>query len=195
MSDRETLGVYARKHDDYAALPVSKDQVDALNMFCAALSPGAHVLDLGCGPGLQARELVQRGLSVSALDATPEFVERARANGIDARLGTFDDLTETNAYDGVFASFSLLHAPKADFPRHLDAIKRALRPGGCLFLGLKLGEGEARDSLGRFYAYYSEAELRKHLEKAGFSLLQAVTGEGKGLSGSIDPYILMTARA
>ncbi|MGX9351981.1 class I SAM-dependent methyltransferase [Shimia sp. W99] len=195
MSDQETLGVYARKHGDYAALPVSKDQKDALNMFCAALSPGAHVLDLGCGPGLQARELMQRGLSVSALDATPEFVELARANGIDARLGTFDDLTETDAYDGVFASFSLLHAPKAHFPRHLGAIKRALRPRGCLFLGLKLGEGEARDSLGRFYAYYSEAELRKHLEKAGFSLLQAVTGEGKGLSGSVDPYILMTARA
>ena len=195
MSDKETLGVYARKADDYATLPVSKDQQDALDMFCAALSSGAHVLDLGCGPGLHAKEFKRRGLIVSALDATPEFVETAQANGINARLGTFDDLTETEAYDGVFASFSLLHAPKAEFPRHLGAIKRALRPGGCLFLGLKLGDGEARDSLGRFYAYYSEAELRKHLETEGFSLLQAVTGEGKGLTGSVDPYILITARA
>lgn len=195
MSDDETLNVYARKHRDYAALPVTKDQQDALDMFCAALPPGAHVFDLGCGPGLHAVELQRRGFHVSALDATPEFVDAATANGIDARLGTFDDLTEADAYDGVFASFSLLHVPRAAFPRHLRAIKRALRDGGCLFLGLKLGTGEARDGLGRFYAYYSETELRDHLEEAGFSLLQAVTGEGMGLSGNVDAFILMTARA
>ena len=195
MSDQETVKVYARKAEEYADLPLTQDQIDGLALFCAALPEGGHILDLGCGPGLHAAELMRRGFSVEAIDATPEFAEAARARGVKARTGTFDDLSETSAYDGIWASFSLLHAPKADFPRHIAACKRALRPGGCLYLGLKLGAGEERDSLGRFYAYYSEGELRKILTENGFDRLQCVTGEGKGLAGTIDPYILMTAHA
>ena len=195
MSDRETVGVYARKAKDYANLPMAQEQIDALDMFSAGLKPGAHILDLGSGPGIHTRELMQRGFTARAIDATPEFVEAARASGVDAHLGTFDDLTEENAYDGIWASFSLLHAPRADFPRHIAACKRALRDGGCLFLGLKLGTGEKRDNLGRFYSYYSEDELHDILSKAGFDRLQSRIGKGKGLAGTIDPFILMTAHA
>jgi hypothetical protein len=51
--------------------------------------------------------------------------------------------TETEAFDGIWASFSLLHTPKAEHSRHIGAMARALRPGGYLYLGMKLGEGEA----------------------------------------------------
>jgi len=194
-TDRETVNVYAQKAKDYANLPVAEEQTLALDMFCAGLKPGGHILDLGSGPGLHTLELMKRGFTARAIDATPEFVEAARANGVDAHLGTFDDLTEKNAYDGIWASFSLLHAPRADFPRHIAACKRALRDGGCLFLGLKLGTGEKRDDLGRFYSFYSEEELRDILTNAGFDRLQSQTGKGKGLAGTIDPFILMTAHA
>lgn len=194
-SDRETVNVYARKAEEFANLPVAEEQTLALDMFCAGLKPGAHILDLGSGPGLHTLELMNRGFTARAIDATPEFVEAARANGVDAHLGTFDDLTEENAYDGIWASFSLLHAPRADFPRHITACKRALRDNGCLFLGLKLGTGEKRDDLGRFYSFYTEEELRDILTDAGFDRLQSQTGKGKGLAGTIDPFILMTAHA
>lgn len=195
MSDQETVSVYARKAKDYANLPMTQEQADALDMFSAALKPGAHILDLGCGPGLHTLELIKRGFTARAIDATPEFVETARTKGIDAYLATFDDLTEESAYDGIWASFSLLHAPRAAFPRHIAACKRALRDGGCLFLGLKLGTGEERDDLGRFYSYYTEEELREILTNAGFDRLQSQTGQGKGLAGTVDPFILMTAHA
>ena len=195
MSDKETLGVYAREAQVYTDLPLTQEQDDALDMFSAALKPGAQILDLGCGPGHHSVELMRRGFGVRAIDATPEFVETAAANGVDAHLGTFDDLTEENAYDGIWASFSLLHAPRADFPRHIAACKRALRDGGCLFLGMKLGSGEHRDAIGRFYSYYSEQELRDILTGAGFDRLHSQTGRGKGLAGTIDPFIVMTALA
>ncbi|MCP9482338.1 methyltransferase domain-containing protein [Shimia sp. CNT1-13L.2] len=195
MKDRETVDVYSRKAEVYADLPMTQEQTDALDMFTAGLAPGAHILDLGCGPGIHTLELMQRGFSACAIDATPAFVDAARARGVDAHFGTFDDLTEEDAYDGIWASFSLLHAPKADFPRHIAACKRALRDGGCLFLGLKLGEGEHRDDLGRFYAFYTQDELRGILTDAGFDRLQSRTGKGKGLAGTIDPFILLTAHA
>jgi SAM-dependent methyltransferase len=157
------------------------------------LPEGGAILDLGCGPGFHAARMASKGFRVSAIDATPAFVEAAREKGVDARLGSFDDLTETAAYDGIWASFSLLHAPKTDFPRHLAAIHRALRPGGTLYLGLKLGTGEHRDKLGRFYAYYEEPELRDLLAEAGFADIRSTSGEGVGLAGTVDRFILLTA--
>ena len=69
-----------------------------------------------------------------------------------------------------------------------------MKPGAHLFLGMKLGTGEARDDIGRFYTYYTEPALREHLEDAGLTVLSAETGEGRGLAGTLDPYILIIAR-
>lgn len=193
MADRETLDTYTKKATDYAALDFSEGEKAAIGGFLALLPEGGAILDLGCGPGFHAARMAAEGFAVSAIDATPAFVRAARDKGVDARLGTFDDLTETAAYDGIWASFSLLHAPKAEFPRHLAAIHRALRPDGTLYLGLKLGTGEHRDSLGRFYAFYEEPELRDLLAKAGFTGLRATSGEAAGLAGTVDRFILLTA--
>src|SRR5437867_13334044 len=42
------------------------------------LSAGARVLDVGCGSGLLARELLTAGFSVHAVDASPAMIELAR---------------------------------------------------------------------------------------------------------------------
>ncbi|QBY01653.1 class I SAM-dependent methyltransferase [Rhodophyticola sp. CCM32] len=193
MTDRTTIETYSSRARQYQALEISDMQVQSLAGFLDGLPPGAALLDLGCGPGHHAAEMQAAGFQVTALDATPAFVEAARARGVAARLGSFDDLTETDAYAGIWASFSLLHAPRADLPRHLRAIATALQPGGRLFLGMKLGQGEGRDDIGRFYNYYSESELRTRLAEAGLTVSHVQTGEERGLAGSIDPYILITA--
>jgi SAM-dependent methyltransferase len=194
-SDRETIDTYTAKAADYAALEVTETQARALARFLEGLAPGSALFDLGCGPGVHAERMLAAGHSVAALDATPAFVEAARARGVEARLGTFDDLTETAAYDGVWASFSLLHAPRDAMPRHLAAIARALKPGGRLFLGMKTGSGAHRDDLGRLYTYYSEDELSDLLRDAGFVLEHSESGAEAGLSGTPDPFVLIYAHA
>lgn len=194
MADTETLAVYAAQVEKYEALGMSQTQIDSIIAFLARLAPGARLLDLGCGPGLHSEMMMQQGFEVHATDATPEFVAAAQAKGINATVATFDDLSEVAAYDAIWASFSLLHAPKSDMPKHLAAIARALRPGGWFFLGTKLGEGEYRDSIGRFYAYYSEAELTDLLATAGFTIADTYTGTEAGLSGEVAPFILIHAR-
>lgn len=193
MSDQGTIDAYDARAASYAALDINEAQTESLRAFLACLPAGGTILDLGCGPGLQAKAMQDAGFAIIGLDATPAFVTAARSVGIDARHGTFDDVTETDAYDGIWASFSLLHAPRADFPRHLTALAKALRPGGYLYLGMKLGAGEGRDALGRFYSYYSETELRNALEGIGLTVSDVTTGTGAGLAGTTDPFILITA--
>ena len=195
MADKETLQTYAARAGQYMDLKPDRQQDDALAGFLKIVRPGGHILDLGCGPGLQGAAMMAKGFAVTAYDATPEFVDTARARGVAAEHATFDDLTAVKTFDGIWASFSLLHAAKADFPRHLAAVHTALKPGGVLFLGMKLGQGEARDSIGRFYSYYCEKDLRDALGTAGFSAITAMTGEAPGLAGNVDPFILMTACA
>ncbi|MFQ6547204.1 class I SAM-dependent DNA methyltransferase [Aestuariibius sp. 2305UL40-4] len=193
--DRETLAVYDAKATEYAATFDAKPST-ALANFIAAMPRDAHVLDLGCGPGTSARTMAEAGLTVTATDASPEMVALAsRVPGITVREEDFDALTGTDLYDSVWASFSLLHAPRAAFPRHLAAIATALKPGGRLHLGLKTGTGEGRDALGRFYTYYTPSELRDLLQAAGFTLLETTEGRERGLAGSVDPYILIAAHA
>lgn len=193
MTDKQTLDVYTNEADRYAAQPLSPDQTAALDQFIAALPPGARVLDLGCGPGVHAARMLRAGLKVDALDATPAFVIAALNQGINARLGTFDDIDTCAQYDGIYASFSLLHASRADLPRHLKDIAAALAPKGTFFIAMKLGDGAARDSIGRHYTYVSEIELVRLLKDAGLTVTRTEHGAVTGLSGETASYILMHA--
>jgi len=156
--------------------------------------PGGRVLDLGCGPGHHAAAMAQAGLDVLAVDGSTEMVALAAAlPGVTAWHALFDDIPQFGPVDGIWASFSLLHAPRADFPRHLAAL-RALCPTGAPFvLGMKLGTGEETDHLGRFYSYYTEHELNDLLTAAGFTPKSALHGAGKGLAGTVDNFIVITS--
>ena len=44
-----------------------------------------------------------------------------------------------NEFDGIWASFSLLHVHKNDASRVLDNFQRVLRPQGCLLVALHRG--------------------------------------------------------
>lgn len=163
--------------------------------FIAAVRPGGRVLDLGCGPGQSAEHMVNAGLDTLAMDASPEMIALASARlGPGARIGTFDDIAGTGPFDGVWASFSLLHAAPGDLPRHLTDIARELRPGGVFFIAMKVGEGHERDAIGRLYTYVTPEALAEMLEEAGFEVVTTRQGREKGLAGTLDPYVTMLCR-
>ena len=195
MSDNETVEFYNQQTEAYKKLTESFDN-KWLAKLTAHLAPGAHVLDFGCGPGQDARLLAQAGFRVTAMDASSEMVGQADlTEGVTAKVATFHDLSDVATYDGVWASFSLLHAAKSDMPTHLAALHRALKPGGTMVISLKVGDGEERDKLGRFYAYYQHDELAALLEQAGFTVADADFGISKGMAGTNDPFMVVTAHA
>ena len=192
MSDKKTIEIYDARAQTYADL-VARQSPDAdLQSFIDAVRPGGRVLDLGCGPGNSAAMMKSAGLIADAMDASTEMVRLARdIHGVSAQHARFDDLSGSEIYDGIWANFSLLHAPKADLPRHLAAIKTALKPGGVFHIGMKLDEKDGRDGIGRLYSYYSIAELDSLLESAGLIPRTHRTGRDKGLSGEMSDYVII----
>lgn len=195
MTDAQTLAVYDVKIDDYLRLtqaPPSK----SLLAFIKAIPEGGRVLDLGCGPGFAAAEMARHGCNVEAIDGSAEMVAAASKHpGVIARQATFDDLPAQATYYGIYANFSLLHAKRADFNRHIQACHAALLPGGIFHLAMKLGTGARRDALGRFYTYYTAEELKHFLTQNSFTLTFEREGTEKGLAGDVEPFIMLAAHA
>ncbi|GGE49183.1 class I SAM-dependent methyltransferase [Actibacterium pelagium] len=198
MTDRKTLDVYAGQAGRYAqkfATDTDKPK-PTFDKFIRYIPEGGHVLDWGCGPGHWAARFAKAGFTVEATDASPEMAALARDKfGVEVRIEPFAALSAENQFDAIWAHFSLLHAPRADFPGHLDQIARALKPEGHVLLGLKLGSGEQRDKLGRFYSFYEETELRSLLADAGLKILHSHTGSEVGLSGEVSSFIIIIAQA
>jgi len=194
MSDPETLGVYAAKAQEYADVTQNLPSDPQLKAFIEAVKPGGTVLDLGCGPGIAAEHMARAGLKVTAIDPVPEMVAlAAQKHGVTAKQASFDDLTGTDLYDGVWANFSLLHAPRRDMPRHLKNIAAALRPNGVFHIGVKTGTGENRDTLGRLYTYFTHDELTGLLADAGLTVKEHATGRDKGLDGTLADWVCLRA--
>lgn len=195
MSDQKTVDAYNLNAEDYhTRFPIKKPN-KSLILFMEHLPKGAHVLDLGCGPGSWAAFIRDAGFSVDATDASEEMVKIAKdANNIEARVATFDDISGTEIYDGVWANFSLLHADRPSFPNHLKALHEALKPNGIFHIGMKLGSDANRDRLDRFYTYYEEEELINYLKGAGFEVIDITTGKEVGLAGNEDAFALILSR-
>ena len=196
MTDEQTIATYNAKAQDYVDFVSTDKPTRHLKAFMDALPKGGTALDLGCGPGNSAAMMRDAGFAVTAIDASPKMAELgARKYNIPIVVGTFDDVTQTAIYDGVWASFSLLHAPRTDIPRHLKSIHTALKPGGVFVIGVKTGTGAERDRIGRQYTYFEPQELNTLLIEAGFAPKSSVTGSDKGLAGDIEPWIIVTAHA
>lgn len=196
MSDPETLSVYAARAAEYDALVGADGPSDDMKRFMAGVTPGGRVLDIGCGPGAAAGYMASAGFVAEAWDPVPEMLAMAAARpGVTARAAGYDDLTAEAAYDGIWANFSMLHTPLAEWPTYFAAVHRALTPGGLFHFGTKLGTGEHRDSIGRLYSYMEAEALKALLADTGFTLAFERTGEEAGLSGEIARYIILQAHA
>ncbi len=123
--------------------------------------PGERILDLGCGTGLLAASIAERGASVTGLDSDAAMIEAARAQfpasdhpGLEFVQGHGEALEECSLagpFDAVFSNAALhwMTRPEAV----LRGLRALLRPGGRLVAELggrgnvAIVEGALRDAL------------------------------------------------
>lgn len=100
------------------------------------VAAGERVLDVGCGEGWFASELVRAGASVVGIDVAEEPLRRARErdSGLDLRVVDADGPWPLRdaSFDVVWAGETIEHV--ADTAGWLSEVRRVLGPGGRLLL-------------------------------------------------------------
>ena len=190
--DDDTLQFYRRNAEAYAGW--AKAPSTRLIGFLAMLPEAGSILELGCGAGNHSKEMLARGFKVRATDGSPEMAEIAsqRLNHpVEAML--FNELDESEAYDGVWASACLLHVPRDELAGILVRIHRALKPDGLFYASYKVGHGDGRDSLGRYYNFPSRETLTATYIRAGEWIgltMEEAPGSGYDGAPSIGVHVM-----
>ena len=115
--------------------------------IASQLPQGARVLDAGCGPGLYARQLASRGMSVVGVDINRAAIEHASISAeregthIEYRHGDVRDMDFKEEFDAALLIYGILGMMNdRDRSDVLHRLNRALRPGGILILDAMTGK-------------------------------------------------------
>jgi len=158
--------------------------MEKIAMFSSRLPQGGSVLDVGCGPGLPfTKMLVEQGFKVTGLDIAETMIENARANVPQAEyvVASITELDMSNAFDGVFSSYSLLCLSPEQFKEACSRIANSLRPGGIFFISVNEPGPEGHDesenihvTLGQtmYSRAYTEKEILDIVTPLGFEVVE-----------------------
>lgn len=149
--------------------------------FLELIPHAGRILDAGCGPGRDSKAFLDLGYQVEAFDASARMVELAEGKiGHRPLLMRFEDVEFESLFDGVWASASLLHVPRASLADAVFRLLRAARSGGVLYMSFKWGTGE-RVEAGRLFVDFTEDALGIFLRSLGdLDVLQLWrTGDGR----------------
>jgi demethylmenaquinone methyltransferase/2-methoxy-6-polyprenyl-1,4-benzoquinol methylase len=105
------------------------------------------IVEFAAGTGHWTAQLAARAGHVTALDAAPETLAlnreglRGRSDNVDFEVVDLLAWQPARTWDGAVGFFWLCHIPDDRLPSFLEAVRRALRPGGTVFFGDKSADG------------------------------------------------------
>lgn len=158
---------------------------EGTNEFVSRIKEGVKVLDVGCGGGTKSKYLADKGLEVTGIDFSENFVTIAQKEVPQAKflvmdVNNIDQLKEN--FDGIFMQAVLLHIPKKDIDDILQKAVTKLNTEGLVYIAVKEKieggvdeEVKVDDDYGykyeRFFSYFTIDELRKYFENAGLEMV------------------------
>jgi len=146
----------AKKFKDF-----SKAKRDEFEIFINLLK-GKHILDLGCGAGIDSAFFLSKGLKVTSVDLSERMIELCKKKGVEAKKMDIEALDfKKESFIGIWAVTSLLHIKKENLPKVIRELYQLLEQEGILYVCVKKGEGEEIMGDGRYFAYYQKEELIK----------------------------------
>jgi SAM-dependent methyltransferase len=127
---------------DHRSGKTVSDPATAALLDLAGDVAGLRLLEVACGQGRVARELVHRGATLTGLDISAALLAKARAREAAEPLGicylhadvTTSGLLEGQMFDGVVCNYGLSDIDNLD--GLLANVARLLRPGGWFVFSL-----------------------------------------------------------
>lgn len=175
MTDKTTISTYdnsAQELATYFAGIGSRLDIIQEALEAAGKPENTRVVEVGCGDGRDAEDIVPLVGWYEGLDPSIEFIKLARQRKLDVSFVQADALSYDypSELDVIFGFASYLHLDRDDFAKACDKAAASLRTGGVLAMTLKerdnYEEELVEDEFGkRWFYYYDEATVAKRLGK------------------------------
>jgi len=188
---------YYQTHcNDYFKRTVCIDSSPFLNSFVHKLSPGASVLDIGCGSGRDLLMLRQQGFVPTGFERSKGLASLARGfSGCNVMEGDFETFDFSKlSFDAILASGALVHIPHHRLAGVLTNIKQALAPSGIFYLSVKQGDNTHTQVSGRTFYFWRDQAIRNlfplvQMKVVFFSISRsALNEEDQWLSYILRPF-------
>ena len=140
-----------------------------LGLKLAQADENAHVVEIGCGDGRDAKEIVKQVAWYQGFDPSNGLLEIARRTLPDTSFVQADALSYDypDNLDVVYAFASLLHVNKNDMDEVFTKVGISLRQSGIFFISLKerdmYTEEVKKDQYGERMFYYFNPDIIKSL--------------------------------
>lgn len=128
------------------------------------------LLEVGCGAGRDGLILVESGCDYTGVDLSSTAVQMCRDLGLNALEATATGLPFIdNVFDAAWSMSTLMHLPGDGFDRAIRELRRVVRPGGVVEIGV-WGHTDNREWTspdGRYFKHRSDEQLQDVLQDLG----------------------------
>lgn len=159
-----TIDYYNKNVQSFIDGTVSVDFTRIQNIFLELLPKDARILDFGCGSGRDTKFFLDCGYQVDAIDGSMELCRAASEyTGIHVKHMLFQELTEVEKYDGIWACASILHVKKVELPDIVRKMSLATKENGIIYVSFKYGDYEGERN-GRYFTDMTEISMKELLD-------------------------------
>ncbi len=159
-----TLKYYNQNAGQFVQETLAVDFTATQERFLVKLSAGAYILDFGCGSGRDTKYFLDKGYRVDATDGSEELCRMASDYvGIHVKQMLFEELDETEKYDGIWACSSILHLDKSALKDVLKKMAVALKSGGVVYTSFKYGDFEGERN-GRYFNDFTLELFERYMQ-------------------------------
>ena len=157
-----TLEYYNKHANTFFDGTISADLKNTQDKFLSLLPSKGLILDFGCGSGRDTLYFLQKGFQVDAIDGSKELcILASKLTGLPVQQMLFQELEESDRYDGVWACSSILHISKDNLQDVFSRMIRATKKGGYIYMSFKYGDFEGYRNE-RFFTDFTENGFREY---------------------------------
>lgn len=167
---RELLDTYNKSAQElaeyFASIGSRAEDIEIAIRLASGQNP--EVLEIGCGDGRDAKEIIKHTTRYTGFDIAEELIKIARQKVPQAKFEVADALGYKFPanIDIIFAFASLLHFNQQELADVLTNAHKALRPKGIFYISLKYAprytERYKEDRFGRrLFFFYNPSLIKK----------------------------------
>ena len=160
-----TIEYYNKNAEQFVQGTLLVDFTATQEHFLTKISARARILDFGCGSGRDTKYFLDKGYLVEATDGSEELCKRASEyTGICAKQMLFEELDESEKYDGIWACSSILHLDKRMLKDVLRKMSAALKTNGVIYTSFKYGDFEGERN-GRYFTDFTPETFGEYMQE------------------------------